>query len=323
MLCTAIHDAYQAGEQEDVRAALERLTAPSQPDWSPKGVYAYWNHETHEILYLGLSVNLPGRFAQHNGIVKSRSGDKARQIAAHLEAHGSIGFTVLLQAKAIELMEQIARLDWTLGATGAGVIAMGEGQLIETHRLVYGQRPPWNAMGGAVRGRQWATAAPELLEVLAAARPSLFSARHSIRAVAEDLELRLFEATVHGARMRALMEAHEISLSPPLGDEQEAMRRIQKSLLLRDGRLADNLDVADDDIRRWVHLLGDPETWQREAQQRRSLLDQPLPRPRTPSEDAVLELLDAMVADAAPQSHILATAELLETGYLDRAVVLS
>lgn len=65
-------------------------------------MYAYWDRETHELLYLGLASDLPGRFAQHNGLVKHSGGNKTKEINAYFTDHEHLGFTVLLQGKAIE-----------------------------------------------------------------------------------------------------------------------------------------------------------------------------------------------------------------------------
>jgi hypothetical protein len=50
MLCTVVLDAYEMGEREDVREALQVLTGPGQPDWSPMGCYCYWDRDTQDPL---------------------------------------------------------------------------------------------------------------------------------------------------------------------------------------------------------------------------------------------------------------------------------
>lgn len=59
MLCTVIYDAYKTSERAEVHEALSTLLSPGQRDWSPKGVYAYWDRTNHDILYLGLASELP------------------------------------------------------------------------------------------------------------------------------------------------------------------------------------------------------------------------------------------------------------------------
>lgn len=160
----------------------------------PTGVYAYWDVNTHELLYLGLATDLIGRFAQHNGLVKHSGGNKGREIDSHFASHELLGITVLVQSKAIAILEQVQQISLLLGATASGLVATGEGQLIEIHRLVHGHRPRWNKTGGARDGKRWATQASGLLDVLALRRDSLFTARAPLRTVADDLRVRFFEA---------------------------------------------------------------------------------------------------------------------------------
>ena len=193
VLCTAISDAYRAEERSEVRDALATMLSPGQPDWSTRGVYAYWDHDTHDLLYLGLASDLPNRFAQHNGLVPHSGGNKKDEIDAYFAQRETLGFTVLLQSKAVAIWERLAEFDPTLGSTAQAIIAFGEGQLIEMHRLVHGHRPPWNKVGGSKDGKQWATAPPALLEILAARRSSLFVARKTLRELAASLKWRFFE----------------------------------------------------------------------------------------------------------------------------------
>lgn len=321
VLCTVIHDSYTGDERCQIRDALERLLSPGQPDWSPKGVYCYWDRTSHEILYLGLASELPDRFAQHNGLVSHAGGNKKREINDYFSRNQRLGFTIIIQSKAIGLMEQIQKLDPTMGATAARTIAVGEGQLIEMHRLVHGKWPAWNRTGGAASGKRYAKHAPALLELLAARRDSLFAARSTLRTVADDLHVRLLEATIHASRMRAMMEAHGIAKIPRPGERIEASR-IERSFMLRDGHLVEELDPSDAAIRRWLELLGKPEHWRQEAAGWQKALEAMPGRPLQANEKAVQAILDSVVSEAAPRSHILATAELLEGTYLDERVVI-
>lgn len=318
MLCTLIHDAYRTDEREEVHNALETLVADGQPDWSRMGVYAYWDRTSHEILYLGLASDLPARFAQHNALVTHGGGNKRKEIDAYFSSQERLGFTILLQSKAIAFMEQIQKIDPTMGATAARTIAVGEGQLIEMRQLVYGKRPAWNATGGASAGKRYARPAPALLELLAARRESLFAARRPLRVLIGDFGLRLFEATIHASRMRAAMHEHGMANIPRPG-EQISARRIERMIMLRDGRLVEELDASDAEIRRWIELLGKPEHWRQEAAKWLAASRPPAGRRLTRKEDAVLALLSATAAEAAPPAHIVATREILAGGYLDGA----
>jgi hypothetical protein len=219
-------------------------------------------------------------------------------------------------------MEEIRKLDFTMGTTAGGTIRVGEGQLIEMHRLVYGKRPPWNRTGGAERGKRYATPAAAVLEVLAAARDSLFAARSPLRTVVADLRVRLFEATIHASRMRTVIEANGLAKLPE-PDDQVDIGKIERSIMMRDGRLVADLDASDDSIRRWLVTLGDPQLWLDEAAGWQAVFERdPPPRPLQSNERAVLELLNRTVASGAPPEHIAATKGILDSGYLKEEPVI-
>ena len=317
MLCTVIHDAYADGEQAEVHGALSTLLSAGQRDWSRTGVYAYWDRSTHEILYLGLASDLATRFGQHNGLISHSGGNKRKQIAEYFSRSERLGFTILIQSKAITLMEQIQELNPMMGASAARTIAVGEGQLIEMHRLAYGTRPPWNRTGGSRGGKRYATPAPALLELLAARRESLFAARRTLRSIAGDFRLRLFEATIHASRMRAMMEAHGIAKVPKSGERID-QSRIERSFMLRDGHLVEELESSEGEIRRWLGLLGTPEHWREERAEWRKAFEGMLGRGLQAKEKAVIALLDLVASEGAPPEHILATADIIDSGYLDQ-----
>lgn len=61
MLCTIVWDTYADDERAAVWDALTRLLPPDSPDWARKGVYVFWDPDTHELLYVGLARDLPKR----------------------------------------------------------------------------------------------------------------------------------------------------------------------------------------------------------------------------------------------------------------------
>lgn len=319
MLCTAISDVYRSDERELIYDALQRVLGPGQPDWTPKGVYAYWDPTSHEILYLGLASDLPERFAQHNGILSHRGGNKTAEINDHFSRCEELGLTVLVQSKAIQLLEDIAAIDPTLGAVARNVIGVGEGQLIEIHRLVHGRWPGWNKTGGSTRGQRWATPARDLLDVLSLRRDSLFTARRGLRVVAQDLRIRVFESTIHAARMRAVMGAHNVGRPQSTPDESNEV--VLKVLMLRDGHIVQDMTNTDDEIRRWVALLGTEEQWERDAIEHRSrFFDAVGSRSLSARDQEVIAILDAAITDAPSPLHVRATQDILAAGYLDQAL---
>lgn len=243
-----------------------------------------------------------------------KGGNKSREIASYFEQGRPLGLTVLIQSKAITVLEEVGEIDFTLGASSRDLIAVGEGQLIEMHRLAYGEKPPWNKTGGSKQGQRWAAPAPALLEVLAGSRRSLFAARVPLRLLTDDFKLMYFESTIHAARLRAVQEAHDLNLPMP-SEPAARQEKIEKVLMLRDGSLVQDLDNTDADIRRWLELLGDSKYWQEEAESwREKFSDVELDRQGI----QVLELLNSYMSDAAPPAHRMATAEILSGGYLDR-----
>lgn len=86
---------------------------------------------------------------------------------------------------------------------------------------------------------------------------------------------------------------------------------------MRDGALLQDLDASDEEIRRWLTLLGDPAHWRDEAAAGRKLFEGK--RAELDSKErALLDLLDATVEGAAPPVHIAATDDVLTSGYLDQ-----
>jgi hypothetical protein len=163
----------------------------------------------------------------------------------------------MLQAAAVAMLDIMQELSVTMGASSDGIIALGEGQLIELHRKETGIRPPWNGVGGATRGRDLAVdTGTSLIPILSAARDSMFVARRSLRDLADDERALIWEATIHAARMRAVMEAHDVRGLPTTG-EQDVSRRIEQLILMRMGHLVDDLSPSDATVIDWLRRIED------------------------------------------------------------------
>lgn len=296
------------------------MLGDGQPDFARQGVYVYWDRASHEILYLGLASDLLDRFAQHNGLRAHSGGNKRAKIDEYFESHERLGFSVLIQGKAVAILEQIAALDPALGATAGDLIAVGEGQLIEMHRLLYGGWPAWNGTGGSREGQRWAAPAPAPLEVLSGRRSSLFAARHSLRELVADFRLRLFEGKIHAARMRAVLDAHEV-VKPWPTEGEEVKRPILRLLMLRSGHIVDELDASDERITHWLRIGGDPASWAAEAVHWRTrAASWTAGKSVSDSDRAIYQLLDTQISHGAPPQHIAATRDILAGGYLDRGL---
>ena len=161
-----------------------------------------------------------------------------------------------------------------------------------------------------------ATAAPVLLDVLAARKSSLYVARRSLRDLAADSDAQAYEAAIHASRMRATMEAHQVGRQP--NDEEELIQAMTRLAMLNAGHLLDELDASDDVIVKWLHDLGDPEHWRREAVEQRRMLEELRGHPLRGKEREVADILDAIFSRAPPPEHIAATASIFNTGYLNQ-----
>ena len=317
MLCTVIWDVYRDRERRKVWAALQDLLTEHSPDWSRKGVYAYWDPGSRELLYVGLATNLPERFAQHNGLVAHSGGNKLNKIDSWFEGHERLGFTLLLQAAAVEILDVLYQLNPTLGAESAGITRVAEGQLIELHRLEYGHRPPWNNVGGSALGARWATPSGRcVIRLLSGADSSLFVARRTLRELVADHRARRMEALVHAARMRALMESHQLDDYDV--DPNEVVEKIERFLMLRGGKLIDDLDSTDDQIRDWVTRLADRVAQATDREQMLHEMDD------FGSETAVAEgdheamaFIRHLLLDGTDDETAEIALEVLETGYLE------
>ena len=241
-------------------------------------------------------------------------GNKKEEIDEYFARKKYLGLTIVIQGAAVAIHDAITELDFTLGVRSDVLIAVGEGQLIEMHRLVHGKRPPWNKTGGSRDGKRWATSAPALLDVLAARRSSLFVARRSLRDLARDEAAQAYEAAIHAARMRATMDAHDVGHLPE--DSEERVQAISRSLMLSAGHLLEDLDVSDDEIVDWLRKLGDATYWVQEAEENRRRLEEVRGQRLQANERMIAEILEALFAQAAPPEHVAATEAVFATGYL-------
>ncbi len=191
LLNTVVVDVYASDERFELHTALDDLTSAN--DFSPNGVYCFWDPATREVLYVGLSVNLAARFKQHNSRSRKKSsGCKRKQINEWFDIHDHLGYSVVLQSAI------------GTGGEAVGAMGLGEGQLIEAHRLARGNKPKWNAMNGSTRGAAEATAQTRgWFDLLTSVEPSLQVARRTIRQLSRDDVAFMHEVNLWSARMTA------------------------------------------------------------------------------------------------------------------------
>jgi hypothetical protein len=219
MLGTIILDAYSVAEREDIARALDEICSPlDNYGWASAGVYSFWDPSDRSILYIGLSVDLPQRFREHNGLVgATASGNKRKEIDAYFENAKYLGFSILVQSPMAQPLSSRALLPFGVDASGIKEayeelvdhgregIRRAEGIWLEAHRQTFGSIPPWNEIGGLADARVDITPTTSLaFEVMTARKDSLIAARHTLREIADDETIEGIEEFLHGARQLAL-----------------------------------------------------------------------------------------------------------------------
>ena len=120
--------------------------------------------------------------------------------------------------------------------------------------------------------------------------------------------------------MRSLTEAHDPRDLLP-GDP-DAVEKISRFLMLKEGKLVDELDTTDEDIREWVVRLADIDAqrkeWTQHIEEVRELADQV----SSPADRRALEFIEGMVAEGFDERQALHSQELLRSGYMDHRVEL-
>ncbi|MFC9838860.1 hypothetical protein ACFVKB_34380 [Rhodococcus sp. NPDC127530] len=186
-LGTVIRDVYTDAERRTMYKTLRELL-PS-PDWSTAGLYCYWDPHTREALYIGLSNNLPSRFAQHNSLSgKPGKGDKALEINDWFRTHDRLGFSIVIQ-------DAVADDDY------GRYSKIAEGQLIEGYRALHDKFPPWNKISGSTDGHGYVGAdTATWFDFMTGKFDGLVVARRTIRGLNDDGAADLNEGRIHMSR---------------------------------------------------------------------------------------------------------------------------
>ncbi|WP_197696000.1 GIY-YIG nuclease family protein [Mycobacterium sp. E1715] len=163
-------------------------------EWHRAGVYCFWDPDTGDALYIGVTNDLAERFAQHNSLkgYRPNSGNKGRQVNEWFTTHSRLGFSVVLQdAYADETDEPYSR--------------NAEGQLLEGYRQVHLSLPPWNNMGGSRMGASYVRQnSAAWVDYMTGKLDSLVVARSTIRGLNDDASAEYNEIQIHLARTALL-----------------------------------------------------------------------------------------------------------------------
>lgn len=324
LLCTVIWDAYRDSERRELWRAIQQLLPVDSPNWSRQGVYAYWDpDDTRELLYVGLASSLPERFAQHNRLIPHSGGNKADKVDEWFRAHDRLGFTLLVQSAAVQTLDDLYAISPLLGVEKGEIPKIAEGQLIELHKMAAGKRPAWNRTGGSVLGAKWARpSGRSVIGLLSAADENLFVARRTLRElVIDDAALR-HETTVHGARMAAIEEMHEVEDFDSL-EPEEKVAQISRYLMLRNGKLVDDLAGADHLIRQWLVRMSDPEVMAARLEKPMADLAEMIQDARDPRDQMAAAYISMLMASGWDEQSARDAAAVLASGYLDGSPTLS
>jgi hypothetical protein len=227
---TFILELFERGEAAEVQRALEQLLGPeSGSTWATGGVYVFWDPVGCEALYVGITGDLPLRFAEHLGLRSAPAKrSKREQIASYFEnGRDQLGYTVIVlsgldqqstarQRAFLDLEEpDLIELNEELGAGVIELTRALEGRLIAAHRVKTGSIPRWNRNAGLVPARTPRAEDP-ILAIATAEFDTLLQARRTIRQLSEESVTPLFEEHLHAVRIRVVMNA---ALGGTLSDE--------------------------------------------------------------------------------------------------------
>ena len=253
---TIIMDTYKKDEVKTVAEYLEEICSPQDSyGWSSAGIYSFWDYESREILYIGLTSDLGNRFKQHNGLLHtSQASCKYEYIKEYFINHEKMGYTIFVQSslsqpkvyknqnffrKSLDIPKGMPIKGYG-GEEGRDSIKTVEGQLIEAHRLAVGNIPSWNKMSGSSDGKMLATLENYFRIVKRFSDKdvnNVFVSRSTLRELAENATYQFFEEILHTVRMTMLsedvsfVEALKIQLSYNLPFAEGWKRIIQEEYL--------------------------------------------------------------------------------------------
>jgi len=158
MFATIINDVYKKECAEEIAAALDDLCSPNDNyGWSSDGIYCYWDYNTKEIYYIGLSVDLTERFKQHNGLITTGSGNKKEYIDKYFEENDILGFSIFVQSPLSQpsIPRKNKNLIWeNPDSKDRKNHKLTEGILLESYKQNHGKFPKWNKVGGSSIGQK-------------------------------------------------------------------------------------------------------------------------------------------------------------------------
>jgi hypothetical protein len=211
---TFVLDAYGWEQRRAMQEALEEIASPRDTyGFASGGIYCFWDVNTREVLYIGKAVDLPDRFATHNGLSGNRRGSKYDKVQAHFATADTLGLSIMVRSASSQT--NVARLRHQLEtdfgpmddevwesrvdrpAEAEEEIADAEGIGLRSHRLGNDRLPPWNRIEGRVNA--WGAAmtrADSTSDLMTGTVDSLLQSRRTITELAADPTAAQYEAVV-------------------------------------------------------------------------------------------------------------------------------
>lgn len=217
LFATIISDAYRTDEKHLIADALDDLCNPRDSyGWSSAGLYSFWDYTTREVLYIGLAVDLEERYRQHNSLLPiDPNSCKKEKIDSYFKSREKLGYSIFVQSLLSQPITSKNQGVWgDFSGEDFSVIDLRsskdrddlktvEGILIESYRMKHGVFPPWNSVGGSVKGQRRATIGNYDI-VQSFSKQSVLVSKSTIRELSEDPVLEGYENTLFTARFQML-----------------------------------------------------------------------------------------------------------------------
>jgi hypothetical protein len=219
MFASVFYDRYTKREAGEVAYAITDLFSPHNMPiygWCPASVYLFWNPVTREPLYIGYSLNVGRRFAEHNGLTPCDfPACKYHEINHYFEENEHLAVSILVAGKEIQVVDP-ADLDDADKLTAVNdpftiekrYVTDIEARLITTYAHGTGSRPVWNGNLGSIVGRQGMIPADiQTLRGLAGVDSPL-AAKGTLRQIASNPAYETAEHFLHGHRLILVHTGH-------------------------------------------------------------------------------------------------------------------
>ena len=207
-----ILDSYAHDEKAVLAESINDICSPFDSfSWASTGIYCFWDYYSHEILYIGKSIDLSERFRQHNGIAfPHEGGTKREEIGRYFENNPRLGYSIFVQSSLSQSSNRrnyksypFTDVNRCIDVDSCESISAIEGNfLIECHNLT-GSYPIWNHMGGKVYkyDKKYINIYKELLNHLSGRVMDDFISRSSIRELSSNSSYLCYELELHAIRM--------------------------------------------------------------------------------------------------------------------------